>query len=82
MSESSMNFGDHNQSPPNIGFQPFATNKLLRANSIGGASVAASEDHNPSLYLGGGAHAPSEADSDKMRKQLLHNLIKEFQKEA
>ena len=52
----------------------------MRANSIGGASVAGSEDQNPSLYLGGHA-PPSEADSDKMRKQLLHNLIKEFQKD-
>ena len=86
MSESSMNFVDHMQSQnhhhlsPSLRFQPFGGSKLLRTNSIGGASVAGSEDQNPSIYLGGHA-PPSEADSEKIRRQILQNLIKEFQKD-
>ncbi len=54
--------------------------RLSRANSFGG-SVAASEDQHPSLYIAKGVAepAPSDVDSDTMRKQTALNLKKEFE---
>lgn len=61
--------------------------KLTRANSFGGGlSVAASEDdrNNASLYINNNkvnshVQAPSEADSDTIRKMTATNLKREFE---
>ena len=58
--------------------------KLTRANSFGGGlSVAASEDdrNNASLYINNNKvnQAPSEADSDTIRKMTATNLKREFE---
>ncbi len=61
--------------------------KLNRANSFGGGlSVAASEDdrNNASLYINNNkvnshVQAPSEADSDTIRKMTATNLKREFE---
>lgn len=46
--------------------------------------MVASEDRNPSLYLGGGhkEETPSEVDSDVIRKQAMANLKREFERNA
>ena len=61
--------------------------KLTRTNSFGGGlSVAASEDdrNNASLYINNNkvnshVQAPSEADSDTIRKMTATNLKREFE---
>lgn len=61
--------------------------KLTRVNSFGGGlSVAASEDdrNNASLYINNNKmnshiQAPSEADSDIIRKMTANNLKREFE---
>ena len=61
--------------------------KLTRVNSFGGGlSVAASEDdrNNASLYINNNkvnnhVQAPSEADSDTIRKMTATNLKREFE---
>ena len=79
LSQSSLDFETHHgalQSSP--GFQHIQP-RFLRGSSIrGGDSIA--DDQNPSLYITqrDAEVADSEAGSDKLRKNALLNLLKDF----
>ena len=85
------NHGSLNGDASGLGFQSYngrgseqQDHHNPRANSFGGGlSVAASEDdrNNASLYINNNKvnQAPSEADSDTIRKMTATNLKREFE---
>lgn len=79
LSQSSLDFeAQHAALQSSPGFQAFQP-RFVRGNSIRGADSIA-DDQNPSYYIQArdAEGAESEAGSDKLRRNALLNLLKDF----